>query len=74
MLGDGDGTVDIADALKISKYYAGVAGSDLADYQRFYADVNGINQITAADALAIMEMTVDYRDGAYVPTEAYWTS
>ncbi|MDU9376220.1 hypothetical protein McpSp1_08170 [Methanocorpusculaceae archaeon Sp1] len=71
-LGDvnGDGDVDFMDATEITRSI--VFTDTLTPYQKFYANVDGINKVTASDALYIMEMGAGLRDGAYYPTPAYW--
>ena len=53
ILGDvnGDGSADIADALMISRYDAGL--TDLNDSQLAVGDVNGDGEVNIADALMI---------------------
>lgn len=55
---NGDGTVDSGDALLIQRYLAGVMG-DSESFSFINADVDESGDITVADALIVLEMSVD---------------
>ena len=56
-----DGVVDIADALMISRYDAGL--TQLDEKQLFAGDVNGDGEVDIADALMISRYEVGLIDG-----------